>query len=49
MTRAIDHVREEIERDFWVGGFRDYLALEAGSSENTVSNYRENVTTHRGR
>ncbi len=43
MTRAIDQVREDIERDFWIGGFRDYLSLEAGSSENTVSNYARDV------
>jgi integrase/recombinase XerD len=43
VSRTIELVREEIERDFWIGGFRDYLALEAGSSENTVSNYARDV------
>jgi integrase/recombinase XerD len=32
-------LREEIEREFWLEGFRDYLALEAGHSANTVEAY----------
>ncbi|HEX2449995.1 MAG TPA: site-specific tyrosine recombinase XerD [Gemmatimonadales bacterium] len=35
MTRTI----EEIERAFWLEPFRDYLALEAGNSANTVDAY----------
>jgi integrase/recombinase XerD len=35
MTRTI----EEIERAFWLEPFRDYLALEAGNSVNTVDAY----------
>ncbi len=35
MTAAIP----DIERDFWLEGFRDYLALEAGHSVNTVEAY----------
>jgi integrase/recombinase XerD len=31
--------REEIEREFWLEGFRDYLALESGHSGNTVEAY----------
>jgi integrase/recombinase XerD len=31
--------RAEIDRDFWLEGFRDYLSLEAGSSANTVEAY----------
>jgi integrase/recombinase XerD len=32
-------VREEIEREFWLEGFRDYLTLESGHSNNTVESY----------
>jgi integrase/recombinase XerD len=32
-------MREEIARDLWLEGFRDYLALEAGHSPNTVESY----------
>ncbi|HEX7337762.1 MAG TPA: site-specific tyrosine recombinase XerD [Gemmatimonadales bacterium] len=32
-------VRGQIDRDFWIESFRDYLALEAGSSANTVEAY----------
>jgi integrase/recombinase XerD len=35
VTRTI----EEIERAFWLEPFRDYLALEAGNSANTVDAY----------
>jgi integrase/recombinase XerD len=31
--------REQIEREFWLEGFRDYLALESGHSTNTVEAY----------
>ena len=32
-------VRAQIDRDFWIESFRDYLALEAGNSANTVEAY----------
>jgi integrase/recombinase XerD len=32
-------VRDEIEREFWLEGFRDYLTLESGHSNNTVESY----------
>ena len=32
-------IREEISREFWLEGFRDYLALEAGNSPHTVESY----------
>jgi integrase/recombinase XerD len=32
-------VRDQIDRAFWLEGFRDYLALEAGHSANTVEAY----------
>ncbi len=32
-------LRDEIERDFWLEGFRDFLSLEAGHSPNTVEAY----------
>jgi integrase/recombinase XerD len=32
-------VREEIEREFWLEGFRDFLTLESGHSNNTVGSY----------
>ncbi len=35
MTRTLD----DIDRAFWLEPFRDYLALEAGSSANTVEAY----------
>jgi integrase/recombinase XerD len=31
--------REAVDRAFWLEGFRDYLALEAGHSANTVEAY----------
>ena len=36
---SIPEVRARIDRDFWLEGFRDYLALEAGHSANTVESY----------
>jgi integrase/recombinase XerD len=42
-TKTFEQVRAEVERDFWIDGFREYLALEAGSSENTVSNYARDI------
>ena len=35
--------QEEIDRAFWVEGFGDYLALEAGNSRNTVESYLRDV------
>jgi integrase/recombinase XerD len=32
-------LRDEIDRDFWLEGFRDFLSLEAGHSPNTVEAY----------
>ncbi len=32
-------VRDRIDRDFWLEGFRDFLSLEAGHSPNTVEAY----------
>lgn len=32
-------LRAQIDRDFWLEGFRDFLALESGSSANTVEAY----------
>jgi integrase/recombinase XerD len=32
-------VRLQIDRDFWIEGFRDFLALESGHSANTVESY----------
>jgi len=34
---------EDHARAFWVEGFTDYLAFEAGSSPHTVDNYRRDV------
>ena len=32
-------LRAQIDRDFWLEGFRDFLALESGHSANTVESY----------
>jgi integrase/recombinase XerD len=32
-------VRAQIDRDFWLESFRDFLALESGHSANTVESY----------
>lgn len=32
-------IRSQIDRDFWIEGFRDFLALESGHSANTVESY----------
>jgi integrase/recombinase XerD len=32
-------VRERVSREFWLEGFRDFLALESGHSEHTVEAY----------
>jgi integrase/recombinase XerD len=36
---SVAELRERAARDFWLEGFRDFLALEAGHSENTVEAY----------
>ncbi len=36
---TVVELRERAARDFWLEGFRDYLALESGHSENTVEAY----------
>ncbi len=36
---TVPAIRDEIERDFWLEGFRDFLSLEAGHSSNTVEAY----------
>src|SRR5512134_623898 len=36
---TVPAVRDQIDRDFWLEGFRDFLALEAGHSPNTVEAY----------
>jgi integrase/recombinase XerD len=32
-------IRDQIDREFWLEGFRDFLSLEAGHSSNTVDAY----------
>jgi len=36
---TVSDLRERAARDFWLEGFRDFLALESGHSENTVEAY----------
>jgi len=36
---SVREIRVQIDRDFWLEGFRDFLALEAGHSANTVESY----------
>jgi integrase/recombinase XerD len=36
---SVAELRERAARDFWLEGFRDFLALESGHSENTVEAY----------
>ncbi len=38
-TMTSPAVRAQIDRDFWLEGFRDFLALESGHSANTVEAY----------
>jgi integrase/recombinase XerD len=40
---VITGVQAEIDRAFWVEGFQDYLALEAGSSPHTVEGYTRDL------
>jgi integrase/recombinase XerD len=35
----VSRTLDDVERAFWLGPFRDYLALEAGNSPNTVEAY----------
>ena len=36
---TVPSLRAQIDRDFWLEGFRDFLALESGHSANTVESY----------
>jgi integrase/recombinase XerD len=36
---TVGPLRAQIDRDFWLEGFRDFLALESGHSANTVESY----------
>ncbi|HKH83443.1 MAG TPA: site-specific tyrosine recombinase XerD [Gemmatimonadales bacterium] len=36
---TVRELRAQVDRDFWLEGFRDFLALEAGHSANTVESY----------
>ena len=36
---TVPQLRAQIDRDFWLEGFRDFLALESGHSANTVEAY----------
>jgi integrase/recombinase XerD len=36
---SVAQLRAQIDRDFWLEGFRDFLALESGHSANTVESY----------
>jgi integrase/recombinase XerD len=36
---TVADLRERAARDFWLEGFRDFLALESGHSDNTVEAY----------
>jgi integrase/recombinase XerD len=40
---SLPELRERIERDFLIEGFRDFLGLEAGHSPNTVEAYARDV------
>jgi integrase/recombinase XerD len=35
--------KSDLSRAFWLEGFQDYLSLEAGNSEHTVSNYSRDI------
>ncbi len=39
----IRELKAQIDRDFWLESFRDYLALEAGHSANTVESYMRDL------
>jgi integrase/recombinase XerD len=36
---TIPQLHAQVDRDFWLEGFRDFLALESGHSANTVESY----------
>jgi integrase/recombinase XerD len=36
-------VRAQVDRDFWLEAFRDFLALESGHSANTVESYMRDL------
>jgi integrase/recombinase XerD len=36
---TVPRLRAQIDQDFWLEGFRDFLALESGHSANTVESY----------
>jgi integrase/recombinase XerD len=40
---VIRELKAQIDRDFWLEGFRDFLALEAGHSANTVESYMRDL------
>jgi integrase/recombinase XerD len=40
---TVRELRAQIDRDFWLEGFRDFLALEAGHSANTVESYMRDL------
>jgi len=40
---TVRQLRPQIDRDFWLEGFRDFLALEAGNSANTVEAYMRDL------
>ena len=40
---SVGELRAQIDRDFWLEGFRDFLALEAGHSTNTVEAYMRDL------
>lgn len=40
---SVRELRAQIDRDFWLEGFRDFLALEAGHSANTVESYQRDL------
>ncbi len=40
---SVRELRAQIDRDFWLEGFRDFLALEAGRSANTVESYMRDL------
>ncbi len=43
MATAIEELRAEVARTFYIEGFCDYLSLEAGSSANTIVNYARDI------
>ena len=40
---TVAELRDRVERDFWLEGFRDFLTLESGHSHNTVEAYLRDV------